>query len=217
MNKPDSKHLPTDISLHRKSRVLSISFDDGKRFELPCEYLRVFSPAAEVVTRDVPESGKEGVNIERVEPQGSYAVRLVFDDGHDTGIYSWGTLYELGRNREQKWQQYLDRLQSAGIRRAEQGAATQGKREITLLYFAYLPNKLHTESETLELPASVGDVSTLLTFLQRQKRERGYLLAADNVQVTVNKQFAEPFTSLENGDEVGIVPVSPTPPAPPSS
>ena len=85
---PTRRH-PTEINLHSKSRILSIAFDDGARFELPCEYLRVFSRAAEERLLDQPATGKEGVNIERIEPQGQYAIRIVFDDGHDTGIYSW--------------------------------------------------------------------------------------------------------------------------------
>ena len=108
---------PTEINLHRKSRLLNIRFSDGQSFSLPCEYLRVNSQAAEVISRHVPESGKEDVNIDRIEPQGSYAVRIVFDDGHDTRIYSWETLYELGLNQEKNWQQYLDRLEAAGYTR----------------------------------------------------------------------------------------------------
>ena len=80
--------LPTDIQLHQQSRILEIVYNDGARFRLPCEYLRVFSRAAEVRLLDQPVTGKEGVNIERIDPQGQYAIRIVFDDGHDTGIYS---------------------------------------------------------------------------------------------------------------------------------
>ena len=109
--------LPTDISLHRKSRLLSISFDDGSDFKLPCEYLRVNSHAAEVKAMGQPVTGKEEVNIERIEPQGHYALRLVFDDGHDTGLYSWRYLYELCQNKEARWQEYLTRLDKAGANR----------------------------------------------------------------------------------------------------
>jgi molybdopterin converting factor small subunit len=84
-------------------------------------------------------------------------------------------------------------------------------KRVNVLYFAYLPKKRHRESETLDLPEKVGDVQSLLTFLQRQRRDRGDLVAADNVQVTVNEQFSEPFTRIDDGDEIGIVPVSPTP------
>ena len=216
MTESKSSHQPTEISLHRKSRVLSIAFDDGKRFDLPCEYLRVFSRAAEVLTKGTPETGKESVNIERVEPQGSYAVRLVFDDGHDTGIYSWSTLYDLGEHLEENWANYLERLKQLGIERSSDapgGAAD--KRRVKILYFAYLVKKLRKESDELELPGDVADVEGLLALLRRRERDLGYLLADDNLRITVNKQFAQPFTRLDDGDEVAIVPVSPTAPAPP--
>lgn len=209
---------PTEINLHRKSRLLRIGFSDGAQFELPCEYLRVYSKAAEVVTRDRPETGKEGVNIERIEPQGSYAIRLVFDDGHDTGIYAWETLYDLGKNYETYWQAYLDRLAAAGYSRAgvRLSDAQEDERQLKVLYFAYLANRLRKESEDLTPPEGVDDVATLLAWLAKRERDRGYLLALDNVRVTVNKQFAEPFTKLDPGDEIAIVPISPTPPAPPT-
>ena len=217
MTEREPTHFPTEISLHRKSRMLSIAFDDGKRFDLPCEYLRVFSRAAEVVTKGTPESGKEAVNIESVEPQGSYAVRLVFDDGHDTGIYSWGTLYELGEHFEENWARYLQRLEELGISRASDiPGGVQEKRHVRILYFAYLVKKLRKETDELELPPEVTDVQGLLALLRRRERERGYLLADDNLRVTVNKQFAQAFTRLDDGDEVGLIPVSPTVPAPPS-
>ncbi len=113
-----SNHHPTEINLHRQSRVLEITFDDGSRFDLPCEYLRVYSPSAEVQGhgpgQETLQVGKEDVNIERIEPVGNYAVILHFDDGHNTGIYSWSTLYDLGANYERKWQDYLARLEAAG-------------------------------------------------------------------------------------------------------
>ncbi len=109
---------PTDIKLHQKSRYLEVAFDDGRHFDLPCEYLRVFSPSAEVrghgPGQEVLQTGKENVNITAIEPVGAYAVVLRFDDGHDTGIYSWETLYELGVNQEDYWKAYLERLQQAG-------------------------------------------------------------------------------------------------------
>lgn len=112
---------PTEISLHRKSRVLEVAFDDGSRFNLPCEYLRVCSPSAEVrghgPGQETLQVGKESVNIVEVEPVGNYAVCLHFDDGHDTGIYSWVTLYDLGRNYEPYWEAYLHALKDAGHER----------------------------------------------------------------------------------------------------
>lgn len=122
-----SSPRPTDISLHRKSRLLEVAFDDGERYELPCEYLRVYSPSAEVQGhgpgQGVLQVGKENVNIESVEPVGNYAVLLRFDDGHDTGIYSWDTLYKLGKHRQEYWQDYLQRLKDAGHSRREPAAS----------------------------------------------------------------------------------------------
>jgi len=112
---------PTDIKLHKASRVLEVTFADGAHFHLPCEYLRVYSPSAEVrghgPGQEVLQVGKENVNIDTIEPVGHYAVRLVFDDGHATGLYSWGVLYDLGINQEKNWQRYLERLAEAGYSR----------------------------------------------------------------------------------------------------
>jgi len=209
-------HHPTltDIGLHQKSRILSLSFSDGHQFDLPCEYLRVFSKAKEVRMTDRPITGKEAVNIERVEPQGQYALRLIFDDGHDTGIYSFETLYHLGLNQEKNWQDYLERLKAAGYRRDDPSpGATPGRASVRLLYFAWLAKFLHKEQESLVLPASVKDIKGLLAFLRKRYPDRERYLQDDEVRATVNKQFAEPFTRIDDGDEVALVPSSPTPPA----
>ncbi len=211
MSDQSSRHTPTEINLHRKSRILSIGFDDGNSFELPCEYLRVFSKAAEVRAMEQPVTGKEEVNIERIEPQGHYAVQLVFDDGHDTGIYSWDTLYELGESKARNWDAYLARLQALGVERKE----SSGRLRIELLYFAYLVKKMRKESEGVELPEKVKDVAGLLEFLRRRKPEAAPLFADDQVRVTVNRQFAESFTRLASGDEVSLTPTSPVAPATP--
>jgi len=109
---------PTDITLHQQSRVLEVTFDDGARFELPCEYLRVYSPSAEVrghgPGQEVLQAGKREVGIRAVEPVGMYGVKLVFSDGHDTGIYSWDYLHDLGVKRDSNWNAYLARLAQAG-------------------------------------------------------------------------------------------------------
>ncbi len=119
-----NKVRPTDIKLHQKSRVLEIEFDDGSHFNLPCEYLRVYSPSAEVrghgPGQEVLQLGKENVNITQVEPVGTYAVSLHFDDGHNTGIYSWDWLHHLGTNQESLWKEYLERLAKAGYQRKPQ-------------------------------------------------------------------------------------------------
>src|ERR1700680_1334497 len=108
-----SEPVPTEIRLRRTSRVLAVSFDDGSHFELPFEYLRVHSPSAEVKGhgpgQEVLVTGKEKVAISAVEPVGQYAVKLVFDDGHDTGLYTWKYLHELGREQAHKWARYLER------------------------------------------------------------------------------------------------------------
>ena len=110
---------PTAIKLRTQSRVLDIAFDNGARYELPFEYLRVFSPSAEVrghgPGQETLQLGKHDVRIKAAQPVGNYALQLVFDDGHNTGLYTWSYLEELGREREQKWAQYLARLQELGI------------------------------------------------------------------------------------------------------
>jgi DUF971 family protein len=109
---------PTDITLHQKSGVLEVTFDDGRKFSLPVEYLRVFSPSAEVrghgPGQEVLQIGKRSVGITAIEPVGVYAVKFVFSDRHDTGIYSWDYLYELGVKQDFNWKSYLARMQQAG-------------------------------------------------------------------------------------------------------
>ncbi len=114
---------PIEIKLRKTSRLLVVQFDDGKSFDLPFEYLRVFSPSADVKGhgpgQGVLQTGKEDVHVTSIDPIGHYAVRLVFDDGHDTGLYTWKYLYELGEQQAENWQAYLDRLNSAGYARRE--------------------------------------------------------------------------------------------------
>lgn len=118
---PAARARPTDVRLRTRSRVLSVRFDDGREFDLPFEYLRVFSPSAEVKGHGpgegVLETGKERVGIHRIEPVGNYALRLHFDDGHNTGLYSWEVLYDLGTHQEANWARYLERCAQAGVRR----------------------------------------------------------------------------------------------------
>jgi DUF971 family protein len=112
---------PTAIKLRTVSRLLDVTFDDGSHFELPFEYLRVFSPSAEVTGHGAGEgvlqTGKEEVGIRGVEPVGNYALKLTFDDGHDTGLYSFTLLHELGTRRDTNWARYLERCAEAGVRR----------------------------------------------------------------------------------------------------
>ncbi len=109
---------PTDIKLRTGSRLLEVCFDDGTRYELSFEYLRVFSPSAEVKGHGggegVLQTGKQNVGITGIEPVGNYALRLLFDDGHNTGLYTWPLLRELGQHRERNWSRYLERCAEAG-------------------------------------------------------------------------------------------------------
>ena len=156
---------------------------------------------------DKPVHGKERVNISQIEPQGSYAIRIHFDDGHDTGIFSWGTLYELGVNYDRHWQDYLDKLDQFGLTRGE-GRVTgkDGKISIKLLYFIQLAKVSGKDEEEIAIPDSVTNVETLLAWLRHRGPGWSEPFQDDKVQVTVNRQFAEPYTLIENGDEVAIVP-----------
>lgn len=122
---------PVEIKLHQKSRVLEIAFDNGKRYELSCEYLRVNSPSAEVrghgPGQEVLQDGKMQVEITAIEPVGHYAVKLVFSDGHDTGLYSWDYLYSLGENQSRLWQHYLEKLALAGLHREPPAAVAPAR------------------------------------------------------------------------------------------
>ena len=115
---------PTDIKLHQKSRVLELHFDDGFECNLPCEYLRVNSPSAEVQGhgpgQEVLQVGKESINILAIEPIGQYAVKLVFDDQHNSGLFTWEYLYSLGQDRVENWQHYLKLLENSNHKRISQ-------------------------------------------------------------------------------------------------
>jgi len=112
---------PTEINLHQKSRELEIAFDDDSRFHFSSEFLRVYSPSAEVrghaPGEETLQLGKENVNIKELEPVGSYAIKIVFTDGHDSGLYSWDLLYDYGKNQQQRRADYLQRLKDAGHER----------------------------------------------------------------------------------------------------
>ena len=114
--------IPTEIKLHQKSRRLEIRFDNGRHFELPCEYLRVYSPSAEVQGhgpgQSVLQTGKEDVTIVNIRPVGNYAIAPTFSDGHDSGIFTWNTLYSLGIHQQKYWNEYLERVKAAGYSRA---------------------------------------------------------------------------------------------------
>jgi DUF971 family protein len=118
-----TKIHPTEINVHTQSRTLEIAFEDGERFTMSAEYLRVNSPSAEVQGHGPGEGvlqiGKEDVNIENVQPVGSYGIQIFFDDNHNTGIYAWDTLYNLGKNHDEIWADYLKKLDAAGHKRKD--------------------------------------------------------------------------------------------------
>lgn len=113
--------IPSGITLHRKSRMLELTYESGERFELSCEFLRVFTPSAEArghgPGQEVLQTGKREVEIERLEAVGNYALRPVFSDGHDSGLYSWDLLYNLAANQDALWQEYLAQLAARGLSR----------------------------------------------------------------------------------------------------
>ncbi|MFV0278441.1 MAG: gamma-butyrobetaine hydroxylase-like domain-containing protein [Parahaliea sp.] len=120
----DSAPRPVDIKLHRRSRTLELAYPGGEHYHLPCEYLRVYSPSAEVrghgPGQESLQSGKLRVNISGITPVGHYALQLIFDDGHDTGLYSWDYLHQLATEQEARWEDYLQRLHAAGASRDPQ-------------------------------------------------------------------------------------------------
>lgn len=204
-----SNQSPTEIKYHQKSRLLEISFSSGETLTYPSEYLRTQARSAEIEASELPVYGKADVQINKIEPQGNYALRFFFDDGYDSGIFSWDTLYELGTQYDTLWAEYLARLEKHGLRREPKGKSTDGKMNIRLMFF--MTNMLKVtkkESEEIELPESISDVQSLLKLLRFRGEDWERMFADDAVQVTVNKQFAELFTRLEDGDEVAFVPVS---------
>ena len=114
---------PTEIKLHQVSNILEISFDNGSVFQLPSEYLRVFTPSAEAVGhspgQEILQTGKEDVSIKEIKPVGNYAITPVFSDGHNSGIYTWDLLYKLGAEYQTLWANYLNKLEAAGHKRKE--------------------------------------------------------------------------------------------------
>ncbi|NNF96305.1 MAG: DUF971 domain-containing protein [Halobacteria archaeon] len=207
MTDKSNKIMPTAINLHQKSRMLEMSFSDGFSFNFPCEYLRVFSPAAEVQIATEPVSGKSLVNITNIEQQGNYALRLFFDDGHDTGIYSWETLHKLGVEYEKNWAMYLDKLKEFNLDRGEAGPGSGSEgRTIKILYFMQLATTAGKEEEIIAIPDSVNNVEALLSWLRTRGKQWNEDFVDKRIQVTVNKNFAEPSTPIEQGDEVAIVP-----------
>ena len=194
---------PTAIKLHRKSRLLEIAYSDETHFLYPCEYLRVVAPVAgeEAVG---PVHGKRLVGITHIEPQGTAALQMDFDDGFSCS-YAWEQLHALGVAYQDNWADYLQQLQDHGL---DRGDGTAGKSRIKLLYFIQLAKLAGRDDEEVELPDTVTHVESLLAWLRGRKPGWQEAFAPDKVQVTVNRHFAEPYTLVEDGDEVAIVPRS---------
>ncbi len=193
---------PTHIAVHQKSRQFEIHFSDGSEFTMPFEYLRVFSPSAEVrVAKKRGELilGKDQVNINSVEPMGSYAVRLLFDDGHDTGVYSWTTLKELGDNFESNWRGYKEQL-------IQYQLENQGAGRISVLFFIDLVDELGSEKIEMDLSDDIQQVSDVIQVLTEKDENLSEVLASNRLTITVNKQFSNIDQKLFNGDEIALVP-----------
>jgi DUF971 family protein/molybdopterin converting factor small subunit len=204
MTEPSTPVTPTAIKLHRKSRLLEIAYSDDSRFLYPCEYLRVVAPAAGQETAG-PVHGKRQVEITHIEPQGTAALQLDFDDGFSCS-YAWDKLHALGVEYERNWADYLQQLEDHGLDRGAGG--TTGKLHVKLLYFIQLAKLAGRDEEEVDLPDTVTHVESLLAWLGSRKPGWQESFAPDKVQVTVNRHFAEPYTLVEDGDEVAIVPRS---------
>lgn len=196
---------PTEINLHRKSKVLEVTFDDGEHYSLPAEYLRVFAPSADVkVNKEAGKlvMGKQDVNISQLTPVGNYAIQIHFDDGHDAGVFSWKTLHDLGRKQEKNWAEYQNQI------KRNQRAEKKPKKgvNITILYFIDLVKKFGKQEENVDLPYYIITVEDLLRWLRRRGDNYESALADDAVTVTVNKQFVPQDWTLLDNDEVAIVP-----------
>ena len=202
MSETSTPVTPIAIKLHKKSRLLEIAYSDDSRFLYPCEYLRVVAPAAGQETAG-PVHGKRLVEITHIEPQGTAALQLEFDDGFSC-TYAWDQLHALGAEYERNWADYLRQLQDHGLDRGAGGAT--GRIRVKLLYFIQLAKLAGRDEEDVELPETVTHVESLLAWLGGRKPGWQESFAPDKVQVTVNRHFAEPYTLIEDGDEVAIVP-----------
>ncbi len=204
---------PTEIVLQQKKGLLKITFDDGSTFELPSRYLRVYSPAAEA--RIARGRGDEivtpdDVSIEQIEPVGSYAVRLVFSDGHETGVYSWMTLYELGKDLDLNWPlknpEKSEANNEIGKSDIDDKDISQW-RTINILYFGTLVDQIERDREEVKIPPSVTTVQGLIDWLAERGTYWETAIKKNPVNTTINRQFAEPSSKILEGDEVAFVPI----------
>jgi len=192
--------MPTGIKLHKVSRYLEVSYASGESFNLPFECLRAFSPVAEEkvdrqISGETPD--QSDVNISTINPVGSYAIQILFDDGYETGIYSWARLYDLALNVKSDWQ---DRDQAA----TQEHKKVQGERTITLLYFADLAERLGLESETITLAEEVKTIDDLIPWLMTRRGEWQKALA-ETLKITVNRRYVGMADSIRDGDEIALV------------
>jgi len=191
--------MPTGIKLHKVSRYLEVSYASGESFNLPFEYLRAFSPGAEEkVSREMGNkiTVNKYVSISAINPVGSYAIQIVFDDGHETGIYSWARLYDLALNVKSDWE---DRDQIVSAEHKNE----QGERTITILYFASLAIRLGLESETITLAEDVKTIDDLIPWLMTRRGEWEDALAG-TLKITVNRQFVGMADLIVDGDEIAL-------------
>lgn len=216
MTTDQSGPIPTEIALQQKSNTLKIAFDDGSSFELPSRYLRTFSPAAEArIARDRGEEivTPEDVTISQIEPVGSYAIRLVFSDGHETGVYSWATLYQLSNEMDSNWP-----LKKVAITKIKIDRKTPAEiddkdisqwRTINILYFGTLVDQIERDREEVKIPPSVTTVQALIDWLAERGTYWDTAIRKNPVKVTINRQFAENISQIAEGDEVAFVPIVP--------
>ncbi len=209
--------LPKEIRLDRKRRILYIEFADATEYALPFEYLRIFSPADDNAPDLLRHGGsgidlivgKERVMIDRIEPVGSYAVRLHFDDGHDTGVYSFDSLRRLGRDRHRNWAHYLDQRERKGHDRPRTWDSPQDDWvEVGILYFAGVAEALDRLSEEVVLPDGIHTVDALLEWLRERGEPWASALHPTRVRISVNRRFSILSTRLLDGDEVAITPAA---------
>ena len=193
---------PTGIRLHKKSRYLEIIYGNGDRYNLPFEYLREFSPAAEEKTNHTPShpgSEQKDVNISAITPIGSYALQIAFDDGQETGIYSWARLYDMAINLQQDWE---DREIADGSDATEDDHNT-GERTITILYYNSLANRLGLDSETITLPGEIVTIGDLIPWLMTRRGEWARALA-EKLKITVNRLAVGLQDRIRDDDEIAL-------------
>lgn len=209
MTQTEKGPILTDIRLHKKTRVLDVCFDDGKAYQLPCHYLRSYSPSAEVqAARNRGESilAPEDVNIDEIEPVGSYAVRLVFSDGHDSGVFSWSTLYQLGESLDENWPPKDVAIETESHTVVAPDTDVSKWIPLQLYYFGVLVDQIERDREEVKVPQRIQDVRALVDWLSERGVYWETALKKNQVKITVNRQFAGFDTPIKADDEVAFVP-----------